>query len=183
MYPYDNSSNNRSGYDNTDDGCGGVSRYDGLPDSHVANCVGFTAPPWLLQTSVSFYYFQLGFVYSSWISRIPDTKAALDLSDGGLGMVLVCAVFGAMMGLPLVTWLVNSMGSAQSVLVGSLANAILFPLAGVTWFGYELMTYLFLVQFILHYYHLLIIYYAMTRYDTGYGHYVSECLELGSVWQ
>lgn len=123
------------GHDSTVDGCSGVTSYDGLPDSHVVNCVGFTAPPWLLQTSVSFYYFQLGFIYSSWISRIPDTKAALDLSDGGLGMVLVCAVFGAMMGLPLVTWLVNSVGSAQSVLIGSLANAVLFPLAGVTWFG------------------------------------------------
>ena len=117
--------------------CGdeGDGRYDGLPDATIANCVGFSAPPWLLQTSVSFYYFQLGFVYSSWISRIPDTEAALGLSNGELGMVLVCAVLGAMMGLPLVTYLVNTVGSAQSVLIGSLANSVLFPLAGVTWFG------------------------------------------------
>jgi len=55
----------------------------------------------LLEVSLCFFYFQLGFIYSSWISRIPDTVTVLDISNGELGLVLVCAIFGGMVGLPL----------------------------------------------------------------------------------
>ena len=39
------------------------------------------------------------------------------------------------MGLPVVTELLNVVGSARTVMIGSLLNVCLFPLAGVTWLG------------------------------------------------
>lgn len=99
------------------------------------NCYGFTAPKWLLETSLSLFYFQLGFIYASWISRLPDTQTALGIDNGELGLVLVCAIFGGMLGLPLATWLINKIGSGNSLYLGSLAASILFPIAGATMFG------------------------------------------------
>ena len=99
------------------------------------NCFGYLAPRWLLQLSLSWFYFLLGLIYATWISRIPDTKAALNLSNGELGLVLVCAIFGGMMGLPLVTWLINTIGSGKAVLIGGLASSFLCPMAGATFLG------------------------------------------------
>ena len=41
-----------------------------------------------------------GVLYTSWTSRIPEVKAALDLSDGGLGLLLLAPPAGAIAAMP-----------------------------------------------------------------------------------
>ena len=41
-----------------------------------------------------------GFVLATWMSRIPDVKELLELSPGRLGLILLAASIGAVLGLP-----------------------------------------------------------------------------------
>lgn len=47
-----------------------------------------------IRWAVSFFYFGMGLCFSSWASRIPNIKAALELSDGELGSILFALPVG-----------------------------------------------------------------------------------------
>jgi MFS family permease len=61
--------------------------------------------------AISIYFFLLGFVFSSWASRIPDVKDRFRLSEAELGGVLFMLPLGALAALPLSGWLVHRVGS------------------------------------------------------------------------
>jgi len=74
--------------------------------------------------SIGAFFFIAGLCFASWASRIPDIKQHLQLSDGGLGAVLLALPVGLMVSLPFSGWLVHHFGSRKMVLLA----AILYPL-------------------------------------------------------
>ncbi len=74
--------------------------------------------------SISFYFFFLGFIFSSWASRIPDIKDRYDLNDAELGTLLFMLPLGALCSLPLSGWMIAKAGSKNM----SLATLLLYVL-------------------------------------------------------
>ena len=60
-----------------------------------------------------------GLVFASWASRIADTKEALGLSAGELGMTLFAASVGSVTGLPLAGRISQRIGATRAVALGT----------------------------------------------------------------
>ena len=65
-----------------------------------------------------------GLVFASWVSRLPAVREALGLSTGELGLLLLCASVGSVLGLPLSGPLVARFGPARTVLGGTSVVAL-----------------------------------------------------------
>ena len=65
-----------------------------------------------------------GFAFASWISRIPETRSRLDLDNGGLGLLLLCLSVGSLLAMPSAGSLVNRIGAAGVVRVGTTCDAL-----------------------------------------------------------
>lgn len=72
-----------------------------------------------------------GFVFASWMSRIPAVRDHLDLSPGGLGLLLLSLSIGSLAGLPAAGWLVQQFGARSVVAAGSFVVAAGVALAAV----------------------------------------------------
>ena len=60
-----------------------------------------------------------GFIGATWMSRLPDVKATLDLTPGQLGLLLVAISVGALTGLPLAGRLCHRLGAQRVVRLGA----------------------------------------------------------------
>jgi MFS family permease len=65
-----------------------------------------------------------GFAFASWVARIPEVRAALDLTPGQLGLLLLAIAAGSVIALPTAGAWVHRLGAARvvgvaSVLVGA----------------------------------------------------------------
>ncbi len=60
-----------------------------------------------------------GFGVASWMSRVPDVKAALHLTPGQLGLVLLSISVGSLIGLPLAGRLAHRFGAEGAVRLGA----------------------------------------------------------------
>ena len=69
-----------------------------------------------------------GFAFASWVSRIPEVRHELDLSNGALGLLLLAAACGSVLTLPTTGALINRLGAATVVRLASLVG--LLGLAG-----------------------------------------------------
>jgi MFS family permease len=56
-----------------------------------------------------------GFVFASWMSRVPDVKEQLALSPGQLGLLLLAVSAGALLGLPLAGLITRRLGATRAV--------------------------------------------------------------------
>ena len=72
-----------------------------------------------------------GFGMASWLSRVPDAKALLDLSAGRLGVLLLCLSVGAVLALPLSGSVVRALRPAGAVRAAVLTAAAGLVLAAV----------------------------------------------------
>lgn len=79
----------------------------------------------LPRIAISIYFFFLGFLFSSWASRIPDIKDRYDLNDAELGSLLFMLPLGALSSLPLSGWMIARAGSKNM----SLATLLLYVMA------------------------------------------------------
>ena len=70
------------------------------------------------RTAVFVVFALAGIVFASWASRIADTKAALGLTAGELGLTLFAASVGSVTGLPLAGRISDRIGAARSVALG-----------------------------------------------------------------
>ena len=52
------------------------------------------------RVAVGAVFFVNGLVLASWLPHIPAVKAAHAISDGQLGLILLCMALGAMLALP-----------------------------------------------------------------------------------
>lgn len=68
-------------------------------------------------------------VLTAWITRIPDVKARLGVSDGTLGLALLCLALGALVAQPTVGWLLGRVSSRRiTTIIGVLfCCSILLP--------------------------------------------------------
>lgn len=67
-----------------------------------------------------------GFVIASWMSRLPDIKALLNLTAGQLGIMLLAISVGALVGLPLAGRISDALGAKNAARVG-----IVVSIAGI----------------------------------------------------
>ncbi|CAA9526872.1 MAG: Uncharacterized MFS-type transporter [uncultured Thermoleophilia bacterium] len=65
-----------------------------------------------------------GLSFSSWLSRLPSVRDALDLSPSQLGLLLLCLSAGSVAGLPLSGPIVHRLGSQWAVRGGGLCGAV-----------------------------------------------------------
>lgn len=60
-----------------------------------------------------------GAAFAAFASRVPDLKHELDLTAGTLGLTLLAASLGSVIGLPASGWLVHRFGAARTVVGGA----------------------------------------------------------------
>ncbi|MFT4084293.1 MAG: MFS transporter [Nocardioides sp.] len=80
-----------------------------------------------------------GALFASFVSRLPDIRSALALSNGGLGLLLLCAAAGSVAALPFAGPVVTRFGPTVVVRVATvvcataLFLAAVFVVTGVVW--------------------------------------------------
>ena len=52
------------------------------------------------RNAVGLTFFLNGLVFASWVSRIPEVRSTFELSNGGLGLVLLAIALGSVLALP-----------------------------------------------------------------------------------
>lgn len=62
-----------------------------------------------------------GFIFASWMSRVPDVKQLLDLTAGQLSVLLLAISIGSLCGLPLAGRIARRLGASATVRLGALA--------------------------------------------------------------
>ncbi len=86
------------------------------------------SPPFLARCAVSTIFFVNGMVLASWVPHIPTVKAQHALSDGQLGIVLLCMAVGSVLALPLAAWLIGRFGSRCMTALAALGFCLALPL-------------------------------------------------------
>ena len=76
-----------------------------------------------------------GFIIASWTARIPQIRAALGVTPGVLGLILLCAAVGAAISTPLSGLMIGRLGEARTVAVTALTSAAGLAIAAA---GYRL---------------------------------------------
>ncbi len=61
-----------------------------------------------------------GFVFASWMSRVPDVKQTLDITAGQLSLLLLAISIGSLCGLPLAGRIARRLGASATVRLGAL---------------------------------------------------------------
>ena len=72
-----------------------------------------------------------GFGLASWVSRIPEARQELSLSNGELGLLLLAISAGSVLSLPSTGGLVDRWGAARVVRVGVVADVVGLAAAGL----------------------------------------------------
>lgn len=72
-----------------------------------------------------------GILFASWASRLPDLRAALGLTPGEVGLLLLAATLGSLAGLPLSGRLIERIGTRGACMGGNVLTAVGFLSASV----------------------------------------------------
>jgi MFS family permease len=65
-----------------------------------------------------------GAAFAAFASRVPDIKHELGLSAGQLGLTLLAASLGSVIGLPLSGWIVHRLGAARTVVGAAVVQSV-----------------------------------------------------------
>jgi MFS family permease len=76
------------------------------------------------RTGVALVFVLNGLCFASLVSRFPDVRADLALSNGGLGLLLLSIAAGSVLALPSSGWLIDRWSAATVVRVGALLVAV-----------------------------------------------------------
>jgi MFS family permease len=82
------------------------------------------APVLRSRNAVMLSFFLNGFCFASWVSRIPEVRGGLDLSNGQLGLLLLSMAIGSVLTLPTTGALINRWGAAAVVRAGVTAGLL-----------------------------------------------------------
>ena len=96
-----------------------------------------------VRLSVSLFYFGQGIVFASWASRIPDLKAAMQLSDAQLGSILLALPVGQLLTMPISGRLTAIFGSRRMLTIGAPLYAFALTFLGLATEGWQLAACLF----------------------------------------
>jgi predicted MFS family arabinose efflux permease len=89
-----------------------------VPELEEGIGLGTASPTGSVQPAVRATYAAFigaGFAFASWAARIPQVKARLDLTPGGLGLVLLAIAAGSVVSLPLSGLIVHRLGTRRTV--------------------------------------------------------------------
>jgi MFS family permease len=78
-----------------------------------------------LATRIAF--FVAGFGLACWAPLVPLAKARLDVSDGSLGLLLLCLGLGSVLSMQFAGPFISKLGARPIVIVGGIGQAILLP--------------------------------------------------------
>jgi len=100
----------------------------------------------LLRTriAVSLFYFGQGIAFASWASRIPDIKHKLNLSDAGLGSILLALPLGQLCTMPVSAKLVTRYGSKKILTIAASLYVVALSNLGLAAHPWQLALFLFL---------------------------------------
>ncbi|RYY38832.1 MAG: MFS transporter [Chitinophagaceae bacterium] len=93
--------------------------------------------------AVSAFYFGQGIAFASWASRIPDIKAHLQLSDAGLGTLLLALPLGQLVTMPISGRLVHRFGSKRVLTAAAPFYVVALSLIGLVHAPWQLALCLF----------------------------------------
>jgi MFS family permease len=93
--------------------------------------------------AISSYFYMLGFIFSSWASRIPQVKDKFQLNEAELGAVLFMLPLGALAALPFSGWLVHKLSSKWMSIVTALVYTVLLYLIATATTIFSLSVVLF----------------------------------------
>ena len=65
-----------------------------------------------------------GAAFAAFASRVPDIKHGLGLSAGELGLTLLAASLGSVIGLPLSGWIVHRLGAARTLMGAAIIQSV-----------------------------------------------------------
>lgn len=83
------------------------------------------------QLAIGWFFIYNGAIFGFYAAIIPNLKKLHGLSNVIFGLVLLAAVGGAILSMPLVIHLNKKIGSAKSSVVGAIVTTILLPLLGI----------------------------------------------------
>lgn len=78
--------------------------------------------------AVNAIFFINGFMHANLASRLPRLQELFQLSNGGLGLVLLCTSIGAVIAMPFTGWLIIQNGSKRIGIVSVFSYCLFFPL-------------------------------------------------------
>ncbi|GJM34011.1 MAG: MFS transporter [Saprospiraceae bacterium] len=77
--------------------------------------------------AVSIIFFNNGFLYANWVSRLPRIQEIYGLDNGSLGMILLAVALGALVAMPFAGWVISSKGTRQITSIGALLFCGVIP--------------------------------------------------------
>ena len=80
--------------------------------------------------ALGLYFFAMGLCFGSWASRIPDIKAALHLSEGALGTILLMLPLGQMTMMPFSGRIAARFGSKSILRIAIMGYVLMLSLIG-----------------------------------------------------
>ena len=86
-------------------------------------------------------------LFGNWITRIPDIKDAIGLSEGELGLALLGAPIGAMCIMPLSGWIIARFDLGRTLVASGLAHVLALPLLALSDSFWGLVVALFFFGF------------------------------------
>lgn len=90
-----------------------------------------SARPVASRVAISTIFAINGLAFANWMTRIPDVKAHLGLTDGRLGLALMCSAVGALIAQPTAGWLIARYGSQKLTMMGALLFGVAISLPGL----------------------------------------------------
>lgn len=96
------------------------------------------------RVSLSIFFFISGISFSSWTSRIPTLKAALQLNEAELGSILLTMPLASLVGLPLSGWLVSRLETRVPLTLAYIFNTFCLASIGFAYNTFSLISSLFL---------------------------------------
>jgi fucose permease len=83
------------------------------------------------RTAVAVVFALNGLAFATWVSRIPESQAALGLTPGALGRLLLALAAGAVFALPAAGAVTSRLGPGRTVRTGALVGTLGLALAGL----------------------------------------------------
>ncbi|HNP95326.1 MAG TPA: MFS transporter [Cyclobacteriaceae bacterium] len=77
--------------------------------------------------AVKIIFFLNGFIYASWVSRLPRIQDIYQLNNASIGIMLLSAAVGAVVAMPFTGWLIVQNGSRRITLVSVVLFCIFVP--------------------------------------------------------
>lgn len=83
------------------------------------------------RNAVAVSFFLNGFCFATWASRIPQVRTDLELSNGALGVLLLCIAAGSLLALPTTGGTIQRWGTVTVIRTGGVAAAVGLSLAAL----------------------------------------------------